>query len=92
MKLLDAQAVIDELLEELEAAQKKLATDSQVLQEKNKSYIKVEQPSSKVKIEHRPTVKSLFHGTTLAALSTSSACVLDTSVASESSEDSYYDC
>lgn len=96
MKLLDSQDVIDDLLEELESSQKQLRTESHVMQEKSRNYIKMEQPVSKIKTEHKPAKKSMFHGTSLAASSSASTCsstsLLETSVSSDSSGDSYYDC
>jgi hypothetical protein len=96
VKLLDSQDTINDLLEELESAQKQLQTESQVMQDKNKNYVKMEQPVSKIKTEHKPAKKSMFHGTSLAASSSTSSssitCVLETSVSSESSEGSFYDC
>ena len=91
-ELLDSQSVIDALLEELEAGQKKLATELNAIQDKNKNYIKMEQPVSKIKTEHKPALKSMFHGTTLASSPSASTSVLDTSVLSDSSEGSYDDC
>lgn len=91
VKLLDSQAVIDTLLEELEATQKQLSNESNIMHEKNKNYVKMEQPQSKVKTEHKIT-KSMFHGTSLVASSSASPLVLDSSVLSDNSEGSFYDC
>lgn len=85
VKLWDSQTAIDELLEELQNEQQKMAMEGQHMHERTKVPVKTEQEkSARVKTENKVTSKSLFYGTSLAT----SSPVLDTSFQSDSSETS----